>query len=102
MQLLVALSVFIPMVANQFDLWVGFNVGISQVLAIGLQGQGLPWWAAIAAVLLMGAAVGLVNGFLDHPGEDRFVDRHARNRHHSLRAQRLVHRRPAGARFAAA
>ena len=46
-QLLVALSVFIPMVANQFDLSAGFNVGISQVLAIGLQGQGLPWWAAV-------------------------------------------------------
>ena len=63
-QLLVALSVFIPMVANQFDLSAGFNVGISQVLAIGLQGQGWPWWAAICAVLLMGAAVGLANGLL--------------------------------------
>ena len=63
-QLLVALSVFIPMVANQFDLSAGFNVGISQVLAIGLQAQGLPWWAAVCAVLLMGAAVGLANGFL--------------------------------------
>ena len=64
MQALVALSVFIPMVANQFDLSAGFNVGISQVLAIGLQGQGWPWWAAVAAVLLMGALVGLVNGLL--------------------------------------
>src|ERR1051325_2026882 len=63
-QALVALSVFIPMVANQFDLSAGFNVGISQVLAIGLQGQGLPWWAAVAIVLLMGAFVGLVNGLL--------------------------------------
>jgi ribose transport system permease protein len=63
-QLLVALSVFIPMVANQFDLSAGFNVGISQVLAIGLQGQGLPWWAAVCAVLLIGAAVGLMNGLL--------------------------------------
>jgi ribose transport system permease protein len=63
-QLLVALSVFIPMVANQFDLSAGFNVGISQVLAIGLQGQGWPWQAAVAAVLLMGAAVGLANGIL--------------------------------------
>jgi len=63
-QLLVALSVFIPMVANQFDLSAGFNVGISQVLAIGLQGQGLSWWAAVCAVLLMGAAVGLANGLL--------------------------------------
>ena len=61
---LVALSVFIPMVANHFDLSAGFNVGISQVLAIGLQGQGWPWWAAVAAVLVMGAPVGLVNGIL--------------------------------------
>src|SRR5689334_25367011 len=63
-QALVALSVLIPMTSNQFDLSAGFNVGISQVLAIGLQGQGLPWWAAVAAVLLMGALVGLINGFL--------------------------------------
>ncbi len=63
-QALAALSVFIPMVANQFDLSAGFNIGISQVLAIGLQGQGWPWWAAVIAVLLMGALVGLVNGTL--------------------------------------
>ncbi len=63
-QALVALSVFIPMASNQFDLSAGFNVGISQVLAIGLQGQGLPWWGAVAAVLAMGAMVGTVNGFL--------------------------------------
>src|SRR6202167_3122175 len=63
-QALVALAVFIPMTANHFDLSAGFNLGISQVLAIGLQGQGLPWWAAVVAVLLMGALVGLVNGVL--------------------------------------
>jgi ribose transport system permease protein len=63
-QALVALSVFIPMTANQFDLSAGFNIGISQVLAIGLQAQGLPWWAAIIAVVLMGAFVGLLNGLL--------------------------------------
>jgi ribose transport system permease protein len=63
-QALAALSVFIPMVANQFDLSAGFNIGISQVLAIGLQGQGWPWWAAVLAVLLIGALVGLVNGTL--------------------------------------
>jgi ribose transport system permease protein len=63
-QALVALAVFIPMTANHFDLSAGFNLGISQVLAIGLQGQGLPWWVAVIAVLLMGAAVGLANGIL--------------------------------------
>jgi ribose transport system permease protein len=63
-QALLALAVFIPMTANHFDLSAGFNLGISQVLAIGLQGQGLPWWVAVAAVLVMGAAVGLANGVL--------------------------------------
>jgi ribose transport system permease protein len=63
-QALVALSVFIPMTANQFDLSAGFNVGIAQVLAIGLQAQGMPWWAAVMAVILLGAVVGLVNGLL--------------------------------------
>src|SRR3954454_10932225 len=63
-QALVALSVLIPMTSNQFDLSAGFNVGISQVLAIGLQGQGVPWWAAIMLVCLMGALVGLINGVL--------------------------------------
>jgi ribose transport system permease protein len=63
-QALVALAVFIPMTANHFDLSAGFNLGISQVLVIGLQGQGLPWWAAVIAVLLMGALVGLANGVL--------------------------------------
>src|SRR4051794_34843125 len=63
-QALAALSVFIPMTANQFDLSAGFNIGISQVLAIGLQAQGLPWWAAVGVVILLGAFVGLVNGLL--------------------------------------
>lgn len=63
-QALVALAVFIPMTANQFDLSAGFNIGISQVLAIGLQGQGLPWWLAVIAVVLLGALVGLINGVL--------------------------------------
>src|SRR6202795_4603278 len=63
-QALVALAVFIPMTANHFDLSAGFNLGISQVLAIGLQGQGLPWQAAVIAVLLMGALGGLIYGIL--------------------------------------
>jgi ribose transport system permease protein len=63
-QALVALAVFIPMVSNQFDLSAGFNVGISQVLAIGLQGQGWPWQLAVIAVVVLGALIGLVNGLL--------------------------------------
>jgi ribose transport system permease protein len=63
-QALLALAVFLPMTANHFDLSVGFLLGISQVLAIGLQGQGLNWPEASGLVLLLGAVVGLANGVL--------------------------------------
>lgn len=62
---LAALAVMIPMTANQFDLSVAGVLGISQILAIGLQTQqGLPWWVACLIVLAIGAAVGFVNGIL--------------------------------------
>jgi ribose transport system permease protein len=61
---LLALAVFLPMTATHFDLSVGFLLGISQVLVIGLQGQGFGWVEASAIVLLLGAAVGLFNGVL--------------------------------------
>jgi ribose transport system permease protein len=63
-QALLALAVFLPMTANHFDLSVGFLLGISQVLVIGFQGQGLTWPEASGVVLLLGAIVGLVNGTL--------------------------------------
>ena len=60
-----ALAVMIPLAANQFDLSVASVIGISQVLANGLQTQQhLPWIAAAALVLLLGAVVGAVNGVL--------------------------------------
>lgn len=62
---LAALAVMIPLTANQFDLSVAGVLGISQILAIGLQTQqGMPWWLACLTVLAIGAAVGLVNGIL--------------------------------------
>jgi len=63
-QALLALSVLIPMTANHFDLSAGFNLGISQVLAIGLQGEGLSWQVTVLVVIALGALVGLVNGLL--------------------------------------
>jgi ribose transport system permease protein len=63
-QALLALAVLIPMTANHFDLSAGFNLGISQVLAIGLQGEGLSWPVTVVLVILLGALVGLVNGLL--------------------------------------
>lgn len=62
---MMALAVMIPLACNQFDLSAASVVGISQVLANGLQTQqGLAWPVACAIVLAMGALVGLVNGLL--------------------------------------
>ena len=62
---LAALAVMIPLAANQFDLSVAGTIGLSQILAIGLQTeQGLPWWLACLVVVLIGFLVGAVNAFL--------------------------------------
>ena len=62
---LIALAVMIPLASNNFDLSVASVLGISQVLANGLQTQqGIAWPLASALCVLLGAAVGLINGLL--------------------------------------
>lgn len=62
---LAALAVMIPLAANQFDLSVAGMIGLSQILAIGLQTQqGLPWGLACLLVLGAGVVVGAVNAAL--------------------------------------
>ncbi len=62
---LLALAVMIPLAANQYDLSVGFLVGLCHVLVIGLQTkQGLGWVEASLITLAVGLAIGAFNGFL--------------------------------------
>jgi ribose transport system permease protein len=62
---LVALSEMIVVTANQFDLSVGYGVGLGQILAIGFQTrEHLAWPLACVAVMLGGLVIGLVNGIL--------------------------------------
>lgn len=62
---LLALAVVVPLVAGNFDLSVGFGIGLAHILAVGLQvNQGLNWPAAVAIVLVVGALIGLINGVL--------------------------------------
>jgi ribose transport system permease protein len=62
---MVALAVMIPLASNNFDLSVASTLGITQVLANGLQTQqGLGWETAVLLCLALGAAVGLFNGLL--------------------------------------
>jgi ribose transport system permease protein len=69
-----ALAAMIPIAANRFDLSVAFVLGISQMLAIGLQASGIPWPVVVVLLLGLGALVGLINGiFVTVVGIDSFI-----------------------------
>ena len=62
---MLALAVMVPLAANEFDLSVGYLVGLGHILVVGLQiVSGWCWELASIAVILVGAGVGLVNGLL--------------------------------------
>jgi ribose transport system permease protein len=62
---LLSLAAMIPMTAGKIDLTVGYGIVLWHILAISLQTMfGLPWPIAVLVVLLLGAAVGLLNGVL--------------------------------------
>jgi len=60
-----ALAEMIVISAGQFDLSVGYGIGLAHILAVGLQVKsGVPWPLAILVVLALGATIGLINGLL--------------------------------------
>lgn len=62
---LLSLAAMIPMVAGRIDLTVGYGIVLWHILAISLQTMfGLPWPVAVAVVLILGIAVGALNGLL--------------------------------------
>jgi ribose transport system permease protein len=62
---LLSLAAMIPMVAGRIDLTVGYGIVIWHILAISLQTSfGFPWPVAVLVVLVLGAATGVLNGFL--------------------------------------
>jgi len=62
---LLALAVMVPIAANEFDLSVGYAVGLFHILTMGLMVlSGLPWYGAVAIVIVAGAVLGFINGLL--------------------------------------
>jgi len=62
---LLSLAAMIPMASGKIDLTVGYGIVLWHILAISLQVSfGLPWPVAVLIVLLLGAAVGYLNGLL--------------------------------------
>jgi ribose transport system permease protein len=62
---ILALAEMIPLATKQFDLSIGYHLGMAQVLVVGLQvTQGLTWPEAAALIMLASLATGVVNGLL--------------------------------------
>src|ERR1700727_186998 len=62
---ILALAAMVPLATKQFDLSIGYHLGMAQVLIVGLQvTQGLGWPLAAVLILLASLVVGFVNGLL--------------------------------------
>jgi ribose transport system permease protein len=63
--LILSLGVMIPMSAGRIDLTVGYGIVLWHILAISLQTlYGFSWPLAVLTVLLLGAIMGVLNGWL--------------------------------------
>lgn len=60
----VAFTMTVVMVMNDFDLSVGSIASLAGILAAILFAQGYPVWVGVVAALAIGIAGGMVNGFL--------------------------------------
>lgn len=62
---ILSLAAMIPMAAGRIDLTIGYGIVLWHILAISLQTMyGFPWPVAVVVVLLLGAAIGFLNGLL--------------------------------------
>ena len=61
---ILALAVIVPLACGAFDLSIGAIANFSTITAVLLINHGWSWGAAAAAAVLVGAAIGAVNGFI--------------------------------------
>lgn len=62
---ILALGEMIPLATKQFDLSIGYHLGMAQVLVVGLQVlQGLSWPEATALILFFSLVASFLNGAL--------------------------------------
>ena len=62
---IIALALLVPLVSGQYDLSVGANANLTAIIAIVLQSERhWPVVPSIAVAILVGAAIGLINGFV--------------------------------------
>jgi len=72
---LLALAETIVVIVGEFDLSVGYSVGMCSILTIGfIVRTGLPWIVSVLLVSCVGLGVGLINGLLVHVAKiDSFI-----------------------------
>src|SRR3984885_8995454 len=59
-----AFATILPLIVGEFDLSLGYTLGFIMMLGAFLGGQGFGAAVVIAAMLIGGALVGVLNGFL--------------------------------------
>ena len=59
-----ALAVLIPLICDEFDLSVGANLGLASIVSASLMSSGAPLPLAIAAGVVSGGLIGVLNGAL--------------------------------------
>ncbi|QNM06510.1 ABC transporter permease [Qiania dongpingensis] len=63
--IMLTLAVLVTIATNNYNLSVGYQVGLMHILVVGLQvNQGLSWPLACLAVMAIGCFIGLINGLL--------------------------------------
>lgn len=60
--IIIAMAAMMGLIVGAFDLSIAATLSLGSALVVGLQGQGLPWPVAALAALVVGAAIGFVNG----------------------------------------
>ncbi|MBL8581801.1 MAG: ABC transporter permease, partial [Rhizobiaceae bacterium] len=60
--IVIAMAAMMGLIVGAFDLSIAATLSLSSALVIGLQGQGVPWPAAVAIALIGGGLIGFVNG----------------------------------------
>lgn len=73
--LIITLGGLLPLIVGEFDLSIGFLVGLSAVTFAVLTGEHqVPWALAMGLTALLGAVVGAVNGvFVAYAGINSFI-----------------------------
>lgn len=72
---MLALALTLVVIVGEFDLSVGYLVGLSHILALGfIVRNGMPWPLAVLLVAAIAAGVGFINGVLVHVAKiDSFI-----------------------------